>query len=418
MAIPSIQPVNVSSFTFGDWVNKTNEIIVQLQNSVVTASIGGDTTTGNATLVGNFTTTELIGTTAVRTNLITPRSGFTSIGVQAQVGIESSAQNILSLTSAAGPRIQFTSGSSVWQAGFFTSGTSAFIIGTSASPSLFSISQTGDVTANTFIGNLTGSATSAATLQTSRSITASGDLAWTVNFNGSANVSAVATISNNAITTAKVADNAISNAKFRQSGSLSVVGNSSNTSGNVADISAATDNSVLRRSGTTLGFGAINIASSNAVTGVLPFANGGTGASSFTANRVMVSGATSLVAQSNLIWDTSNNRLGIGITPTQTLHVSGIILASGDIIAFSDARLKTNVKTIPNALEKVLSLRGVSFTKDGRESVGLIAQELEKVLPEAVYDGEYKSVAYGNLVGLLVEAIKELKAELDANTNK
>jgi hypothetical protein len=75
----------------------------------------------------------------------------------------------------------------------------------------------------------------------------------------------------------------------------------------------------------------------------------------------------------------------------------------------SDARLKENVKTINNAVGIVNSLRGVSYTKDGKEQIGVIAQETERVLPQVVSQGDdgFKSVAYGNVVGLLIEAIKE-----------
>ena len=113
--------------------------------------------------------------------------------------------------------------------------------------------------------------------------------------------------------------------------------------------------------------------------------------------------------------DSVSNRVGIGKTdPAYTLDVNGTIYASGDLIAFSDERKKTNIEPIPNALEKVLQLRGVTFDKidgDDRRHAGVIAQEVEKVLPEVVYtdkDG-MKSVAYGNVIGLLIEAIKEIK---------
>ena len=91
---------------------------------------------------------------------------------------------------------------------------------------------------------------------------------------------------------------------------------------------------------------------------------------------------------------------------------SGEITSSGNITAFSDERLKSNVKTLDG--KKVLEMRGVSFTKDGEDGSGVIAQELEKVAPELVLDGEeYKSVAYGNITGYLIEAIKEQQAEID-----
>ena len=75
--------------------------------------------------------------------------------------------------------------------------------------------------------------------------------------------------------------------------------------------------------------------------------------------------------------------------------------------------LKSDVATIDNALDKVMNLRGVTFIKSAEKGMGVIAQEVEQVIPEVVSDGEYKSVAYGNMVGLLIEAVKELKTELD-----
>lgn len=92
---------------------------------------------------------------------------------------------------------------------------------------------------------------------------------------------------------------------------------------------------------------------------------------------------------------------------------TGDLTTTGNITAYSDERLKRDIRTIDNALEKVNKLRGVYFTKNDVASTGVIAQEVEKIIPEVVLDGEYKSVAYGNLVGVLIEAIKELKLEID-----
>lgn len=87
-----------------------------------------------------------------------------------------------------------------------------------------------------------------------------------------------------------------------------------------------------------------------------------------------------------------------------------------DFYASSDENLKTEIETIREALETVKQLRGVSFTwkESGAPGMGLIAQETEKVVPRVVYsvDG-IKSVSYGNLIGLLVEAIKDLAKEVD-----
>lgn len=116
-----------------------------------------------------------------------------------------------------------------------------------------------------------------------------------------------------------------------------------------------------------------------------------------------------------------DGNVGIGtITPAYVLDVSGTIRATGDVIAYSDARVKENVETITNALDKVTLLRGVTYTRkdseDKTRKMGVIAQEVLPILPEVVQqdpdDGNY-NVAYGNMAGVLIEAIKELKSQND-----
>jgi len=121
---------------------------------------------------------------------------------------------------------------------------------------------------------------------------------------------------------------------------------------------------------------------------------------------------------------TVNNSGRIGImdtTPSYPLDVNGTIRATGNIIAYSDIRVKENVKTIDSALDKVTKLRGVEYNKIGEDSksIGVIAQEIEKVVPEVVETDEkgMKAVAYGNISGLLIEAIKELKLEIEELKN-
>jgi UDP-3-O-[3-hydroxymyristoyl] glucosamine N-acyltransferase len=86
-----------------------------------------------------------------------------------------------------------------------------------------------------------------------------------------------------------------------------------------------------------------------------------------------------------------------------------------DLNSTSDINLKENIKTVENAIETVSSLRGVSFDwkENGKSSYGVIAQELEEVLPELVKQGEVKSVNYNGLIGVLIEAVKELSAEVE-----
>ena len=103
------------------------------------------------------------------------------------------------------------------------------------------------------------------------------------------------------------------------------------------------------------------------------------------------------------------------------LTVTGTVLSNNNITAFSDIRLKTNIKKIDCALEKVCKINGYTFDINNKKGTGVIAQELKTVLPEAVIETDteekYLSVAYGNIVGLLIEAIKDLKSEIEVLKN-
>jgi hypothetical protein len=99
---------------------------------------------------------------------------------------------------------------------------------------------------------------------------------------------------------------------------------------------------------------------------------------------------------------------------------SSNIWASGDITAYSDARVKENVEVIENALEKVQAIRGVTFTRNDMTDTttrhaGVIAQEVLEVLPEVITKdaNDHYSVAYGNLNALLIEAIKEQQLQIE-----
>ena len=117
-------------------------------------------------------------------------------------------------------------------------------------------------------------------------------------------------------------------------------------------------------------------------------------------------------------------------TATEQVRIEhdGDLHVDGDVIGFSttvsDVALKSDIEVIPNALDKLDEIKGYTFTRhNGKKSAGIIAQELEKVLPEAVkekklslVDGEtYKTVQYDAIHGLLIQAIKELKDEIRGN---
>ena len=103
---------------------------------------------------------------------------------------------------------------------------------------------------------------------------------------------------------------------------------------------------------------------------------------------------------------------------TLDMSAAGAATFNNDVTAFSDERLKSDIETITNALDKVKEMRGVTFVRDGRQGTGVVAQEMQKVMPEVVHDeSEYMSVAYGNLVGVLIEAIKELEKKVEKLEN-
>lgn len=112
-------------------------------------------------------------------------------------------------------------------------------------------------------------------------------------------------------------------------------------------------------------------------------------------------------------------RIGGWSAPASRLQMdmSGNLTMAGDLTAFSDIRVKKNIAIIGGALAKVEAIRGVTFERSdndsGKRHAGVIAQEVEMVLPEVVSESAdgTKAVAYGNMVGLLIEAVKELSAQ-------
>jgi hypothetical protein len=139
-----------------------------------------------------------------------------------------------------------------------------------------------------------------------------------------------------------------------------------------------------------------------------------------------------------IVYKNGNSEFGGSVTPktdnSYTLGKSGNrwkeVWVGNSTLQTSDKRLKTNIKPLEKALDKVLTLNGVTYewrvkefpdmNFDSNRHVGVLAQEVEAVLPEAVETGEdgYKSVKYSEITPLLIEAMKELKAEKDAQDKK
>jgi hypothetical protein len=107
---------------------------------------------------------------------------------------------------------------------------------------------------------------------------------------------------------------------------------------------------------------------------------------------------------------------------TLDMSAAGAATFNDNVTAYSDERLKDNIKTLTDGLDKVEQLRGVTYTRDEKESIGVIAQEVEKILPEIVLTADdemgTKSVDYSRITAVLIEAVKELSARVKELENK
>ena len=107
---------------------------------------------------------------------------------------------------------------------------------------------------------------------------------------------------------------------------------------------------------------------------------------------------------------------------TLDMSEAGAATFNNNVTAFSDERLKDNIETLEDSLDKVEQLRGVTYTRDGRENIGVIAQEVEKILPEIVLTADdemgTKSVDYSRITAVLIEAVKDLSAKVKELENK
>jgi len=197
-----------------------------------------------------------------------------------------------------------------------------------------------------------------------------------------------------------------------------------------------TTNIIVHTAGTGIGIGAngtdINntgvtsittssgLSANTNATGAVSITNSGV-TSAVSGTGVTVSAATGAVTFSigQAVATDSDVRFGsIGVGAAAP--GSNNVVVQGNVTAYSDRRLKDNIETITDALNKLTQVRGVTYTRTDIQDTltrhtGVIAQELESVLPEAVMTGSdgIKSVAYGNVIGLLIESIKELNDKVD-----
>lgn len=349
MAKPALANITTSQ-TFQNWFDKTNELVNLFKSDAVTASGSGDTTIGNATLNGNFTSTNLIASTLLSSDTVASRTAGATIQYQSPIRITGTSGPIVATFNfgASGGRTRYTDGNISWDVGMENSAQANFIIDTGVAPVKFRLTPAGTLT----VPNMVVSQT--LTVQTLNATTITG---------GSVDLSGKTT-------------NDLSEG-------------SNNLYYTTARANAAIDARVNQAFVNALGITASNSSSL-----------GGVAASAYL----------------------RNNQSG---TLTGTLTIIGELLVTGDITtehSVSDIKLKENLKVIDGALDKVNQISGYTFNyindEEKKRTAGLLAQEIEKVLPEVVYEfqaenDKAKAIRYGNIVALLVEAIKELKTKVD-----
>lgn len=271
------------------------------------------------------------------------------------------------------------------------------------------------VTGNTTLSGTsahTGAATFASTLAVTGATTLSSTLAVTGNttLSGTLAVTGAATLASNGLNVGSGQLN-VTGGNVSMSGNLAVTGTSAHTGNStfttLSASGAATLSSTLAVTGATTlnaattinlaSAGALNINTSGTLNG-LRFYSGGTITGQLGASTTYPFYVANAAGTAMIYSDTSGN-----------------FTATANISAYSDARLKTNVRTIDDALTLVEKLRGVYYERidSGAESLGVIAQEIQKIFPQAVHDNNgILAVSYGNLVGPLIEAVKELSARV------
>jgi hypothetical protein len=329
--------------TFQEWLDRTNDLVDVVSTDAMTASALGDTTTGNATLVGSFTANTVVAFNTLRADTFSPKVGSSLVSITAPINITTPTQTVMTLVSTNAPRVNYSNESVIWRVGFESNASTNFIIDAGTGARKFSVSPSGNVSVAGSL-NVGGNITTAGDIDVTGDLTVSGIITGDI------------------------------------SGSAASAGNADTVTNGVYTVGNQTIN------------------------GIKTFANNTASTNRSTGSVVIVGG----------------------------LGVSGDINAGGEITAFatSDARFKTNIENIPNALSKIEKLNGVTFnwndlakeveSKDTEvKEAGVIAQEVNEVLPEVVTVREngYMAVRYEKLVPLLIEAIKELHEEIKTLKN-
>jgi hypothetical protein len=390
MSKPSIQNITVTQ-TFQNWFDKTNEMVDIMRDSAMTASISGDTTTGDATLLGDFTANTVIAFNMLEADNIQSVTTGNTIQYTSPIQITGTTSPVVATFNfaASGGRTRYTNGTLSWDVGIEDSTNGRFIINAGAT-NRFALSTSGVLTIPAIV---------AEDIEVSNDLIVDGTIFGSISAN---NVTVSGTLTGN------LTGNLIGDV-FAPNGTTKILENGNgttipatltgNVNGTVSSLTNHTTNSLAEGSN-NLYF--TNVRVRNAI-------SGGTG--------VTVNSSSGVISIGQPVATTSTVTFG-------EVNVNGAIVATGNITAFgtiSDITMKENISPIENALDKISKLGGYTFNYKGDDTpmTGVMAQELMDVLPGVVYETtdprtnkQVYAVRHGNIIGLLIEAIKELKEQV------
>jgi len=412
MAKSSITNITTTQ-TFQNWFDKTNEMVDLFRAEVVTASALGDDTTGNATLVGTFEATELKAIEDLFSDHVRAYNSANNVTFHSPVTMNATTnQNQLVLKyTAGGPRIELTDNTDTWTFGMQDSVNTAIILDTGSGDPKLRLLPNGTLqVVDLFVRDdvlISDGLTVRGTFTANNIVTSGG----TGTFTGSVVGNVTGDLTGDIYHPSATGGNG--SGKVLENG-----GPAANIPATFFGNVQGTVSSLINHDTDSLDEGAANLYFTNKR--AQDAFSEGTGVSFGEASEGVVP-----INIGQAVGTGSDVTFGSLVVNNSETPAAGTIQASGDITAFaniSDVAMKENIHPIENALDKVLQLGGYTFnykSRPGEEMSGVMAQEIEKVVPGIVYktvnpdtNEETYAVRHGNLVGLLIEAIKELSAKV------
>ncbi len=367
-----------TSATFQQWLDKTNAYAAAFRTDVVTTGASDTVAQGDAEITGDFTAATFLGD--VQSDAISSKTSSATIQFNSPFKVNGASQTTATFSNGTGGQVEFTNGSITWDAGLKDGGGN-FLINTGTGTSKLELSAAGTLT--------------------------------TINVVATENVEAVKFIGDgseltgvvSAVALDDVTDVTLTNV---QGGQVLKYNSTSGKWVNDTDFDGGSNVNAQ----TLDNLDSLDFLRSNAddtYTGDLTVTG-----------DIIQTGDHTITGD---ITQTGDH------TITGRVDITGELRASGDVItnySASDERLKENLKVIEQPLEKINAISGYTFNYKNnlRETVpGVVAQEVEKVLPGVVFDherdgGTYKAVRYDQLIPLLIESIKELNEKVNDLQNQ